>query len=406
MIRALRSGVLHLAIWISGCVLSAAGDLPPYRMVIEVDAGSHDRFDQVVEVDVNFTTWLRAAGSRSPFAPESLRLREIDGNGKALDFEVPFQFDPASHFDAARRAEGTLVFLLRAALPAGRKRRYHLYFGDARRSYSGFRFDPLVKCEEAGVYQGDEAFRIVTPVATYYYHKHGSGFASMIDRDGNDWISYRPEGGPKGNYRGIPNIAPAGFHPGPGEGNRPSRVSAQGPLRVRIFSETKDGRWALHWDIYPWYATMTLLRKGPEPYWILYEGTPGGEFDLRDYWVDSSGRRFEMPPYQGVQNAWHGDLPDPEWVYFGDARLDRVLFLLLHEKEPVIDEFWHFGEGGMTVFGFGRGPKAEGWQRLQRVPARFTIGFVEDTRFESVRAAVNRILEPLRLTLGAPERVR
>jgi len=402
----IRSSALGLASLVWGYVFAAAGDLPPYRTVIEVHAGSYDRFDQAVELEINFTDLLRAAGSRASFAPDSLRLQEIDAKGKAMGFEVPFQFDPAPHFDAARRAEGTLVFWLRGALAAGRTRRYHLYFGEALRSYSRVPFDPLVKIEDAGVYQGDETFRIITPSATYYYHKHGSGFASMIDRDGNDWISYRPEGGPKGNYRGIPNIAPAGFHPGPGEGNKPSRVAAVGPLRVRILSETKDERWALHWDIYPWYATMTLLRKGPEPYWILYEGTPGGEFDLRDYWVDSSGRRFEMPPYQGVQNAWHGDLPDPEWVYFGDARLARVLFLLLHEKEPVIDEFWHFGEGGMTVFGFGRGPKAEGWQRLQRAPARFSIGFVEDTGFENVARAVHRILHPLRVTVGAPERVR
>jgi len=107
MIRTLRSGVLHLAIWISGCVLSAAGDLPPYRMVIEVDAGSHDRFDQVVEVDVNFTTWLRAAGSRGPFAPESLRLRELGADGKAPDFEVPFQFDPLLKIGAQAGSRAT-----------------------------------------------------------------------------------------------------------------------------------------------------------------------------------------------------------------------------------------------------------------------------------------------------------
>jgi len=127
---------------------------------------------------------------------------------------------------------------------------------------------------------------------------------------------------------------------------------------------------------------------------------------LRDYWVDSSGRRFEMPPYQGVQNAWHGDLPDPEWVYFGDARLSRVLFLLLHEKEPVIDEFWHFGEGGMTVFGFGRGPKQGGWQRLQRVPARFSIGFIESSGFDEASRAIHRVLRPLRVAVGKPARVR
>jgi len=402
----MRLFMLLLTGLIPGLAASApVSGLPPYRALIEVSASS-GRSDQIVQVEVDFTGLLRQAGSRRPFAPDSLRLAEVDDGGRAVNWDVPFQFDPAPDFDAARRAQGTLVFLLRPAFTAPSTRRFYLYFGDTRRKHVPARFDPLVKCEEIGIYQGDETFRITTPAATYYYHKHGSGFASMVDRDGHDWISYRPEGGAKGNYRGIPNIAPAGFHPGPGEGNKPSRVAAQGPLRVRIFSETKDERWALQWDVYPWHATMTLLRKGPEPYWILYEGTPGGEFDLEDYWVDSSGRRFEMRPYQGVQNAWHGDLPDPEWVYFGDAKLERVLFLLLHEKEPAVDEFWHFGPGGMTVFGFGRGPKEGGWQRLQRAPARFSIGFVESAGFEEAARAVRRALEPPRVSVGAAQRVR
>ena len=64
--------------------------------------------------------------------------------------------------------------------------------------------------------------------------------ASLIDSDGKDWISYKPEGGPEGSYRGIPNIALAGFHPGPGEKNKMSRIVATGPLRAEVRSETED----------------------------------------------------------------------------------------------------------------------------------------------------------------------
>lgn len=98
----------------------------------------------------------------------------------------------------------------------------------------------------------------------------------------NDWVSYRAEGGAEGNYRGIPNIAPGGFHPGPGEDNKMSRILYNGPVELKIYSETGDGRWAVTWSIFSNYTTMTLLKKSDEPYWILYEGTPGGEFDLGD----------------------------------------------------------------------------------------------------------------------------
>ena len=54
--------------------------------------------------------------------------------------------------------------------------------------------------------EGQESFEIRTDRATYLYQKAGCAFSSLIDRDGNDWISYKPKGGHKGHYRGIPNM--------------------------------------------------------------------------------------------------------------------------------------------------------------------------------------------------------
>src|SRR2546430_13171643 len=62
-------------------------------------------------------------------------------------------------------------------------------------------------------YQGQPSYKIVTPSATWIYHQQGAGFAALIDRDGHDWISYRPGGGSAGEYRGIPNCGMC-FHPG------------------------------------------------------------------------------------------------------------------------------------------------------------------------------------------------
>jgi hypothetical protein len=87
-------------------------------------------------------------------------------------------------------------------------------------------------------------------------------------------------------------------------------------------------------------------------------------------------------------------------VYFGDPALRRVLYLARHEYSDVIDEYWHFGNGGMTVFGFGRGPRAEGWQRLTQVPSRLTIGFVESDEHATARSAIEAAWRDVRISAG------
>lgn len=380
-----------------------------YRIPIRVEAGEFARENHVVSLDVDFTQQLQDLGVSAAFNRSLLRIVEVDPAGSVVDSEVAFQFDAQDDFDPAQRAVGTLLFMIDGETPAGASRRYTLCFADETGvDFTTPEFQPKVQVEDVGMYEGDEAFKITTPSATYYYHKHGSGFASMLDPDGNDWISYRPQGGARGSYRGIPNIAPAGFHPGPSDDNKPSKIVSEGPLRARILSETRDEAWGVTWDIYPNRATMTLFKKGEEPYWILYEGTPGGKFELTDYWVDSSNRVFDdMEALQGPGNPWHGDLPGPEWVYFGDADLERVLYLVQTPDNESIDEFWHFGDGGMTVFGFGRGPltgDGTGNRHLTGVPTQLTIGFA-DGSYPDASRVINGAFQPVEVSAGPAERV-
>ena len=72
--------------------------------------------------------------------------------------------------------------------------------------FSGCASDPRPGIELSVVQdEGQEAYRIVTPTATWVFHLEGAGFSSLVDPEGNDWINYRPEGGASGHYRGIPN---------------------------------------------------------------------------------------------------------------------------------------------------------------------------------------------------------
>lgn len=332
-----------------------------------------------------------AAGVERDYAVAEARIPLADGERIHAVTEVgnPIRFQADSEDDAG--------VLLTAELPGTTA-------ADACRSIEAAVTAspaPLIDVQPVWVerlddYQGEEAFRIQAELMTYVYHVGGSGFASLIDRDGNDWISYRPEGGFEGHFRGIPNIAPPQFHPGRAEGKKPSRVLAQGPLKKTILSETEDGAWRARWDIFPRHARMTLLSKGPDPYWILYEGTPGGEFDPdTDFWFNSAGVRMPMPE---PNEYWNSRLPDPQWVYFVDGPTQRALFLALHEPDEHWDEFWHRGPGGMTVFGFGRGPRPQ-WQYLDQAPATLTIGLIEDSDFPGAQRAIESAWRPLEVTV-------
>jgi len=209
----------------------------------------------------------------------------------------------------------------------------------------------------------------------------------MTDPEGNNWIGYRPGGGSAGEYRGIPNIRPAGFHPG--YEDLRSRVLDAGPLKLTYQTETADGAWVCNWGVYPGDATMTLERKGAGNYWLLYEGTPAGRLDTdEDYWVRSDGTRSQ------VIEDWSGILPDPEWVWFGDEKCNRVLYLAKHEHDDRPDQFWQM-QGNMTVFGFGRKPDENPGTYMDRVPMHMTVGFVESVEQEEIiRAIQNAVFQP------------
>ena len=129
-----------------------------------------------------------------------------------------------------------------------------------------------VRVSEVMIHGDMDCFKLETPTATYLYGKRGAGFAGIFDKDGRDWVSYRPGGLSRGEYRGLPKCGQPTkfFHCGYGYGqyktDNPfsSRITAQEVDHVRIESETRDGKSACRWDFYPDHATLTLWRS-PHP---------------------------------------------------------------------------------------------------------------------------------------------
>jgi hypothetical protein len=350
------------------CLLAALAACAAVR--VEVSANGHVRIDKPVEVAWKF--------------PKPVRVAEVNVRGSLVNPSVPFQFDPGEE-------EGTLIFVLSGRTAPNETRYFEVHFeGPATRS-----FRPQVTVEQVD-YRGQESFKITTRASVYYYHKAGAGFASLIDKDGNDWINYRPGGGSAGEYRGIPNLVHPGSQFHPGGANSITDVVAQGPLRCSIRSRTSDGKWSGTWHIYPGYATFTLLKAGRN-YWFLYEGTPGGRLYVdSDYWVRSTGER------RPVSESWEGKLTPPRWVYFGDARLNRVLFLVHHENDGEYDQFWQM-QGNMTVFGFGRKYRCCD-KSLRQTPARFTVGLAETADFTEAARTIESAYTRLAITVTEMQR--
>jgi hypothetical protein len=265
--------------------------------------------------------------------------------------------------------------------------------------------------------EGIACFKIATDSATYFYDKAGAGFTSILDRDGIDWIDFHPEGAPGvaggqwGWYRGLPNMARGVFgHPGYAGARTTTTDEIGVPLPSATVRSSKGG-WQVRWEFYPSCAKMTVL-GAPTPYWLLYEGTPGGALGPDDLCGRSDGR------VASCAIAWEEDVvntsgvaPGMEWVYFADGTLERSL-VLLHDDDDVTDSYRP--KDGMTVFGFGRAHRSPPRQRsllrrivervgggakpargrsglLHKLPATLIIGLVEAREFEAVKARIDAI---------------
>jgi hypothetical protein len=168
---------------------------------------------------------------------------------------------------------------------------------------------------------------------------------------------------------------------------------ATGPIVAVIEAESKDGQWAVRWDVFPHYARITLLRAG-HAYWFLYEGTPGGRLDEQSDWmVLSSGERYD------ASQRWDRPIESPEWIYFVDGRSRRLLYLVHHEADNEVDSYWPMQEA-MTVFGFGRRDLNK---FMTTVPAHFTIGLSDDPSPSEAKAVIHGAYEPLEVTIGSAQ---
>lgn len=235
-----------------------------------------------------------------------------------------------------------------------------------------------------------DCYIITTAMGTYYLEKEGGGLSSMIDPDGVDWLGFHNEEGSgwKGEYRGFPNSIhrqDGSYFHALNAGTEPSTsvVEIESEDHVRIVFTSGNGKWEGRWDFFADRCDFTMTKVSPGyKYWVLYEGVPGGEMDDTDYWYSSASRESQL-----ITEKQIGDLPQPEWIAFGDVNSPRMIYLLHHEDDEHPDDY--FNRPYMTVFGFGRSDKG----KFLDTPQTFSIGFIESTLHEDIENTVKQLVE-------------
>ncbi len=235
-------------------------------------------------------------------------------------------------------------------------------------------------------YKQTNQYQVVSPGGVYFIEKNSGGCSSLIDRDGNDWIGFLKTGDNKpfnssdSDFRGMPNLVHKGDENGvghPGFDMCSTEMADKNILRVRSYS----GGWRYSWNFMEDHSLVSIESTDTtRSYWFLYEGPVAGRFNPKShYWGnDIDGKRIDKPDYKTgpVSGNW-------QWVFMGDDNVERTLYLAMVEKDTLTDFFAYMGndpergtesEDGMTVFGFGRAPKAK---PLLKDNHDFIIGFYE-----------------------------
>jgi hypothetical protein len=251
--------------------------------------------------------------------------------------------------------------------------------------------------------EGTNSFKIETASAVYFFDKQGGGFTSIIDDNGNDWISFAQGGGSAGEFRGIPNTGE--LHPGY-TGGTSTTTSTLNTWQDKVTIETSRNGESASWIFYPTFAKMKLNSIGGTDgkYWILYEGTPGGKVTANDSLYLSNNNKYSANadnPFgeNDIKNTSE-KAAGSEWAYITDSNLDRSIFLAITDDE-VRDNYYQL-EDNMTVLGFGRNKGAPPLQYRDDVNAVLVLGLVESKSPTKVKNAIDIAWENSKNQLPIP----
>lgn len=218
-------------------------------------------------------------------------------------------------------------------------------------------------------------FEIRTPSASYWLVKSLGMVVSIVDssaKDSRQWIAYSTGFRP---LRGFPSYGSLGT---PEAMTTTLDQESQTPTHLRLNSHSTQ--WRLVWDFYPTHVTLTV-NGAPPTFGMAYRGVPGDSLENGDRFVPGDG------PAQSASVSFVTDLPGPaEWAYISDTA-GRSLFMIQHSDDSKPDRF-QIKDNDSALLSFGDGA-------LQALPQRFSLGIVNSTDHQTVKARVSFVRDAI-----------
>jgi len=227
--------------------------------------------------------------------------------------------------------------------------------------------------------------QIETTAGTYYLQKAGGSLASLVDKQGKDWIGHGLVPKDAGSWRGVPQANLIDFRPERRNGS--SVIKSSNPTQVKVESKTDKGT-AL-WTFYDTHVDWEVIEV-KAVFTLSYEGAPYDDFSKSAVsYTLSDGTHNAIS--SGFAEDIKGKAGQGEWLYFSHEATTRGLLFVNHTDDNTMDYMGSLSH--MTVFGFGRNGGGQNYV-FDTTPQQFSIGLIEDVSVATAGAAAENWCAP------------
>lgn len=250
---------------------------------------------------------------------------------------------------------------------------------------------------------GQDAAEVTSAGCRFVYQLEAGGFSVITDPSGTDWIQFaqgepRVPDGAANIFRGLPNMVNPDDIGHPGHRNATTAVDeAAGVLRT----QSRDGGWGWNVRFVDTFAVFDVhLVPADRKYWFLYEGTPAGGYDYREFlWGTNAGAGEPLAEIRAGRDSIA--YPTVQWGYVTKRGYPWALVVALADGTQATSMFCRMNADdnepnpatGMVVFGLGRGPKTSS---LLEGAHRLAAGFVSaDGGHEAIAERITAALAGL-----------
>ena len=255
---------------------------------------------------------------------------------------------------------------------------------------------------------GINTFKVETAMGVFHWEcdPGKSGWMSVFDNNGKDWITAGPKQrgvGVNSQFRGLPNSGADDWgHPSRNWVHKKANVTSKviGPSEGdRIIIESEGNTIKARWHCFNTHIAMEILELKSGQYHFLWEGTPGGTIHTDEGIITADGN------VRKIKEGWFAETPDwpaginGEWFIITDPNKKYNMWMAQTPATSDKGELW-YQSGNMDLASFGR---PDNKPTLTDTERKFAWGFIPyNWEFEKAKNHIETILkDPLNQKLSS-----